>query len=375
MRIDKLERIIIIGPTPPPHYGVSVATEIILKGLKDKFRVLHLDTSDRRKKLNFGKYDFGNIYLALRSIAVLLFYIITKRPKKVYLPISQAFPALYRDIAFILISKTFSKKIIIHLRGGYFKDFFSHSSKLKKLLIKFSLEKCDRFIVLGKSLKYIFEEFTDKNNISVVSNGVDTEFFRPLKNKPPNNEEINVVFISNLDEKKGWKEIVECAKNIKFNHKSIYKNIKFTIAGKWQDDKHKTHINKLLKDYGIDNIVEFIGPVDKTKKFEILSKADIFMMPTSYKYEGQPWVIIEAMAMRLPIITSDKGCISETVVNNLNGYIIKHNDIEGLTDALINLVRDGVIRQKMGEESRKRALNLFSEKIFLDNLIKAISNV
>jgi len=47
-------RILIIGPTPPPYHGVSVATEMILNSnLQRKFKIIHLDTADRRDNL-FG---------------------------------------------------------------------------------------------------------------------------------------------------------------------------------------------------------------------------------------------------------------------------------------------------------------------------------
>ena len=99
-----MDKIIIIGPTPPPYFGVSTATRIILDNMNTRFKLFHLDTSDRRESLNFGIIDLYNIYLAIKHLIQLFFLHLRYRPHLTYIPISQGAPGYLRDAFFILIS-------------------------------------------------------------------------------------------------------------------------------------------------------------------------------------------------------------------------------------------------------------------------------
>ena len=97
------------------------------------------------------------------------------------------------------------------------------------------------------------------------------------------------------------------------------------------------------------------------------SKADIVFLP-SYR-EGIPLALIEAAACGLPIVATDVPGCREVVVDRHNGFLVEVKKIKPLAEALEKLLSSDLLRKKMGDTSRKRAVDLFEkEKVVADNL-------
>ncbi|MBV0887077.1 glycosyltransferase family 4 protein [Komagataeibacter oboediens] len=86
----------------------------------------------------------------------------------------------------------------------------------------------------------------------------------------------------------------------------------------------------------------------------IMAAADIFALPSHF--EGLPMSVIEAMLCGLPVVASDISGPCEQVVEGETGLLVPPGDVARLATALDRLVRDGVLRQRMGEAGRMRAL-------------------
>ncbi|HRB38238.1 MAG TPA: hypothetical protein PK134_04995, partial [Bacteroidia bacterium] len=122
---DKKYTVIFLGKLPPPYIGPSVACEIILNSkLKDEFNLIHLDLSDKRDINTLAKLDLTNFYLAFKQYFQLFWYCIRYRPDLVYVPAGQTNVGYTRDAGYILIAKLFGIKVLTHLRGGYFLNWY-----------------------------------------------------------------------------------------------------------------------------------------------------------------------------------------------------------------------------------------------------------
>lgn len=111
-------------------------------------------------------------------------------------------------------------------------------------------------------------------------------------------------------------------------------------------------------DLGIRDRIIFTGFRDDTP--ELLGLMDIFTLPT-YFGEGLPRSILEAMAMGLPIVTTDiRGC-REAVIPHQNGLIVPPHDALALRDALATLLANPQLRQQWGAASRQRVEAEFDE--------------
>ena len=93
--------------------------------------------------------------------------------------------------------------------------------------------------------------------------------------------------------------------------------------------------------------IKFIGTVSGQSKVDVLLQADVFVLPTYYPAEGQPWAILEAMAAGLPIISTDQGAITESVVDGVNGFIVEKRNSDQVAAKIVQLCQDSRLRRLM----------------------------
>jgi glycosyltransferase involved in cell wall biosynthesis len=100
---------------------------------------------------------------------------------------------------------------------------------------------------------------------------------------------------------------------------------------------------------------------------EVFAQADIACLP-SYR-EGLPKVLIEAMAMGLPCVTTDVPGCREVVADGDNGFLVPARDAEALAKALAKLIGDPALRERMGHRGLERARAEFSnERVIAETL-------
>jgi glycosyltransferase involved in cell wall biosynthesis len=349
--------------------GPSIATQIILNSrFTDEFNVIHIDTADRRSLSKLSKIDVTNIYLALKHYFVLLQKLLFNKVDLVYIPISQTAIGFLRDVPLIALSKFFKKKVILHLRGGYFGEFYNSSGRILKYIIRKTLAKIDRMIVLGECLKPLFDGLIPDEKLSVVPNGADMPFIKRGRDTG-RNENITVLFLSNLIESKGFTDVLYSVKRVT----QCNNNVRYTFAGSWMKDEDRVACEDYLIREGIRDYVEFPGTIAGGQKIEQLQQADIFVFPTYYSFEGHPWVIVEAMASGLPIITTDHGCIKESVLGGENGFIVPKRNAEAVAEKIIYLIEHSDVREKMGQKSHQLYEANFTKEHFVQRMIDTIN--
>lgn len=142
------------------------------------------------------------------------------------------------------------------------------------------------------------------------------------------------------------------------------KNVKFLIIG---DGELKEKLIEQAKSLGIDKDIIFTGWIKSLPK--IYSDLDIVTL-TSFN-EGTPVTIIEAMFCKKPVVTTNVGGISDLVIDKKTGYLIKKNDVENFSKALIELIDDPIKRSTFGENS----FEYIKEKYSKERLIKDIEEL
>lgn len=352
-------KILILGSLPPPYIGPNFATKLILNStLQQSFNLIHLDTSDHRDLKTLGVIDLKNIYLTIKHYGLLLFMILKKNPDMIYIPISQTTIGYLRDAVFILISKLFRKKVICHLRGGNFKNWLKSTIYPMQWFVHSIHSFVDGQIVLGENLKHLFFGLVPDEKIFVVPNGRNFNYDYKELNKYQNSKDTRILFLANLIETKGYKDLLFSVRNVV----ESYKNIIFTFAGTWLLDEDKRKCQQYITKENIEEYVNFVGIVNGENKWVLLHESDIFVFPTYYPPEGHPWVIVEAMAAGLPIISTDQGAITESVIDGANGFIVEKQKPQQIAEKIKLLIENPKLRIKMGKESRRLYEENFTEE-------------
>ncbi len=353
-------KIIFLGKLPPPYIGPSVACEIIINSkLKDEFHLIHLDTSDHRDINTLGKIDFGNMYYALKQYAMLVNYLLKHKKAIVYIPAGQTTVGYIRDAVFIIIAKMFGRKVITHLRGGNFLNWYNTAPGYAKWIVRKVHPKVNAQIVLGNNLRHLFNWLIPDEKIFVIPNGGNYDV--PPLNRDPN--KIKILYLGNFIGTKGVLEVLQASQYL-----TEYSNkIEFVFAGEWRDEATKIAFHQFTKNHP-DLPINIVGPVSGKVKFELLASCDIFVFPTYYPNEGHPWVIVEAMSASLPVISTDHAAISESVIEGRNGFLVDKRNAKAVAAKIRYLIENADEREKMGKESRALYLEKFTQDIMIQKM-------
>jgi len=360
-------KILFLGKLPPPYIGPAVASQAILNSrLKDYFALIHLDLSDHRDINTLGKFDVTNFYLAFRHYFRLVRLIIVHRPGLVYIPAGQTTVGYLRDSVFILIAKLFRRKVVCHLRGGNFKNWYDGASRLMKWWVRFVHRRVDGQIVLGQNLRGLFDWLLPAEKIFVVPNGGNYVFPVETKTDRP----VRVLFLGNFISSKGLIEVLKAA--VILGEKAG--EIRFLFAGSWRDPETRQEFEAILA-ANRHLQVDVLGPVVGQEKLRLLASAHIFVFPTDYPNEGHPWVIVEALAAGLPIISTARAAIPESVIAGKNGFLVEPKNPGQVAEKIDYLVSHPETRRQMGEESRKLYRENFTEEKMVERLRAAFQEI
>ncbi|MBW2058229.1 MAG: glycosyltransferase family 4 protein [Deltaproteobacteria bacterium] len=354
-------KILVLGPIPPPYMGPSVATEIILNsGLKEEFELIHLDTSDHRDLRRLGAVDFQNVSLALRHYLALFWRVLTKEPDIVYMPLSQTTVGYLRDAGFILVSKVLGRRVVCHLRGGNFRNWFDSARPLTRWFVRTVHSLVDGQIVLCERHRSLFFRIMPPERVFAVSNGRDFEVgFRRVNHR----KKVRILHLANRMKTKGVLDTLRAVPSVHSSHS----HAEFVFSGHWVEESTRAEFEAFLKESPHLPVV-VTGPVSGRGKHRLLASSDIFVFPTYYPPEGHPWVLVEAMAYGLPIVSTDHGCIRECVIDGFNGFLVEKQNPREIAERLNLLVADASLRRRMAENSRRHYESHFTERHLVEGL-------
>lgn len=194
--------------------------------------------------------------------------------------------------------------------------------------------------------RYTNGRYTDR--VTVISHGVES-VSQPIKNS---NGKAEIIFTGVLYEHKGVKTLPAIihsleARNIDFH---------FTIVGcgileDWLKDQFKSEISR--------GVVEMTGTIKHDEVYKRMAKADIFLYPTHLDAFGL--VIAESMMNgAIPVVTNLIGVTDNLINNNVNGFLIDQDDIEGFASTIAQLAYDRDTLHKISESAHQRAVTALS---------------
>lgn len=357
--------ILVIGPTPPPFHGVSVATDAVLKSaLREKFRLCHIDLADRRGIEHVDKPDLHDVMLFLKQWWTLLAILRKERPAVAYLPVSQSTIGFLRDSILMLPAWIAGAHVVLHLHGGNFKAWYQSRAFLMRWYVRMVLRRVSYVAVLGESLQHLFDGLIASHRIAVVSNGIDWPAVQKPVPEPNKPRRYRILHLSTLSRLKGALVLLAAIPMVL----RIRQNVEFTLAGPWLNEEDRREAESFISRHGLSGHVAFTGPVSTLDhKRSIYSSADLFVFP-GLQQEGQPLVVLEAMASSLPVLFTDRGCLRDTVIEGECGLEVRSNDSQHLADRLLWCLDHPEEVERMGQNARARFERFYTSESFVRHL-------
>ena len=372
MEIHMMSRpsLLLIGPTPPPFHGVAVAIQSLLQSpILEQFRVSHLDLADRRGIQHVNKPDLHDVALFLQQWLRLFTILFRTCPTVTYLVLSQSTIGFLRDSLLIWPAYLRGSKIVLHLHGGNFRNWLRGRSWLMKAYVELVLKRITRVIVLGESLKSQFDGLVEQSRIAVVSNGIDWEDSGSPREVAYRGSRFRILHLSTLSHLKGALVLLQAIPLVLHRRRDV----EFVFAGPWSHTEDRHWAEQFIVQQNLGEHVRFSGQVDGNEKRILFNSADVFVFP-GVQQEGQPLVVIEAMAAGLPVIFTDRGCLRDTVVNGETGLEAPINDASQLAGRILWLLDHSEEMEAMGKRARQRYESLYTKKRHIENMIEVLAS-
>lgn len=286
---------------------------------------------------------------AITAYAAFFWELLFFKPDLIH--VHSAFGAsFYRKMPFVYLASWLGIPVVNHVHGSELGRFYQEASEIKRSIVRAFYDRCCRVIVLSDYWKTQLSEFISSEKIEVIEN-----YSIPARKSgdPRETDGRMVLFLGFLSERKGCMDIPKVAAQVS---KAI-DHVQFILAGSGRPEDIQ-RIKTLAQEYGSADYLVFPGWVKGAQKDELLRKASVFFLP-SYA-EGMPMSILEAMGYGLPIVSTTVGGIPQLVTDGENGFLCKPGDADGMANAVIALLKNFVLRKKMGSKSLDVAKSTYS---------------
>ncbi|NJD51369.1 MAG: glycosyltransferase family 4 protein [Candidatus Methanoperedens sp.] len=278
-------------------------------------------------------------------------------------------------------------KIVLHMECDWMAQL--DKSVIGKRLSKANLVLgCSDFIT--ENIRCRFPQFASR--CQTVYNGADINNFPAKYDKNPtkNNDIKKLLFVGRISPEKGVHVLLEALKTVVEKFPEIQLDAvgpdaetPFEFIIRVEDDEKVSRLalfydkssgssyftqlrDKMPKD--LANHINFPGNIAQSQLRAYYLNADIFVFPSVWDEPfGMP--IIEAMACEIPVITTRGGGITEIVEDGKTGLLVERDDAGGLASAILKLISDDELREKMGKAGRQRVIEIFSWDRVVENLL------
>ena len=244
--------------------------------------------------------------------------------------------------------------------------FMSYLANLEKKTAK----EADLIVTISA---YSFEKIQTHYGIApekirIVSNGVDTEKYRPLENQAELKRQFSlketvpvILFVGNLIPRKGLTYLIDAARQIV----KTYPDTQFIIVG---EGPLKAQLIERLIEVKLLHNFTFISGLTDMELSAMYGCSDVFVLPSIQ--EGQGIVLFEALASGKPAVAFDIGGVKEVIINGETGLLAKNRNSDDLAEALLRLLSNVKLRQRMGLAGRRFVEGNFSWDICARKTLK-----
>jgi glycosyltransferase involved in cell wall biosynthesis len=242
--------------------------------------------------------------------------------------------------------------------GRFYPDL---PNRRRMLFNRLFLRPCDRVVAVGRSVKQalIDNEGIPAERIDVIYNGVPLECFaRDARARHEVRQELGIappspvaILVARLDPIKDHVTALAVAARVR----QVRPDFRLLVVG---DGPLRADLECRVQAMNLTGTVQLVGL--RTDVPRLLAAADLFLL-TSLS-EGIPVTLIEAMGACLPVVATRVGGVPEVVADGQTGRLAPASDPDALAAAVLELLADGSLRQRLGAAGHARALSLFSQQ-------------
>jgi glycosyltransferase involved in cell wall biosynthesis len=195
-----------------------------------------------------------------------------------------------------------------------------------------------------------------ESHIKLLNNGVDLTRFT-ISGEHRHRSVPRLISTSNLRPEKGIHILIRALAQVRKKH-----DCELWIVG---DGPERVRLETLAEELGLSNAISFLGI--RSDVAQLVQNSDVLIIPSLWQ-EPSGLVALEALACGVPVIASSVGGLPEIVTSD-SGILVESADVEGLAQAINNLITDLGLARRMGERGRQLVEENFSMTRWVTNTI------
>jgi len=326
-------------------------------------------------------FNFGKVLHLPKGISHLVFFLKIFK-NAFWTDIFYAQDPVSTGLPMMLAAKLSGKKFFLKIVGDYAWEQGSQRSGVKDLLDSFSeefekysffvrfLKRVQRSVALSADIVIVPSEYLKvivsnwgipKEKITLVYNAFDEPHVYGTKEEIQKELGMSgkiIVSPGRLVPWKGFDTVIMCMPKILEKHPDTM----LYVIGEGPD---KMYLLDKIKECKVEENVVLAGHVAHSDMLRHLKAADLFVLNTSY--EGFSHLILEAMAVEVPIITTPVGGNIEVIEDQVNGLLVPYNERTLLQGAILSLLENREMAHALAKKSREK-INQFSESKMLNEI-------
>jgi glycosyltransferase involved in cell wall biosynthesis len=314
-------QLLVFAHTPPPLHGQSLMVQTLIEGLPriaPQIRIFHVNPRLSHNAADIGRWRPAKVMTLLGAIGQALRCRIRWGPMVFYyVPAPGKRSSLWRDWLVMGLCRPFFSHLVLHWHAVGLGEWLATRATLpERVITRALLGRADMSIVLAPELAADAESLRPKT-IKVVANGIDVPggadasadaaapAITPLRTRAAGtaleaSRPTEIIFVGLCCREKGIFDVLTA---LAIANRREPDGFRLTVAGSFAHvrDQHAFFSQALA--LGPD-LVRHVGVADERQKAALFARGDVFCFPSAYPHEGQPLVLLEALAHDLPIITT-----------------------------------------------------------------------
>lgn len=198
----------------------------------------------------------------------------------------------------------------------------------------------------------------DPTRIRTIYHGLDPTIFEPRTGAC--GAEPTILAVGRFVEKKGFSHLVDACGILKS------RGTRFLCRILGEPGDRLEEITRQVKSLGLQDLVRLEGPVPQAELREVYRSSTAFVLPCQVVADGDrdgiPNVLVEAMALEVPVVSTDVSGIPELIDHDVNGLLVPPSNAPALADALERLLADQELRLRLGRSGRRKVLERFDAR-------------
>ncbi|HOA50848.1 MAG: glycosyltransferase family 4 protein [Thermogutta sp.] len=226
-----------------------------------------------------------------------------------------------------------------------------------------AVRQADHIIAVADSLKRYWQRWgISADRVSVVHNGVPSWPTLPKRPHPGGTWTIGTVAL--FRPRKGIEILLRSLHQLRREKIPV----RLLAVGPFETRKYEYHVKSLAARLGLEDVVSWVGFTPHVDT--LLAKMDLFVLPSLFG-EGLPMVILEAMALGVPVVASRVEGVPEVIRDGQDGLCVTPGSVLALTHALRTVISGQVSWQSLREQAYRRQRQCFS----LESMGRATADV